>query len=196
MALTVWFLFSSGCSKGNSKQADHGGTSGKGGIPVEARLVRSQLLRNTILATGTLMASEEVQLRSEISGRVTGVYFEEGKRVKKGELLLKINGRELKAQLRGKEIEEQQAADEEGRRQKLFEIKAISQEEYDKALNALHKVQAEMEAIESQIAETETGRLLTAHPDCVMSAKGVYYVDTDRGNHTGSRSDEGRILST
>ncbi len=153
--LAVCCLLFHGCSKGTGKQADRAGAAGKGGVPIEARIIRPELLRNTIHATGTLLANEEVELRSEISGRVTGVYFQEGKKVKKGELLLKINDRELKARLKGKEIEEKQASDEETRRRKLFEISAISQEEYDRILNVLRKVQAEKEAIESQLAETE-----------------------------------------
>jgi membrane fusion protein, multidrug efflux system len=147
-------LLINGCSKGNGSQPVRGG-GGKNIVPVEALVVKPQLLRNTIFTTGTLLANEEVELRSEISGRVTGVFFEEGKRVRKGEPLLKINDRELKAQLKRKEVEEKQAADEESRQKRLYDIKVISQEEYDKTLNALKMVQAEKEAIESQIAETE-----------------------------------------
>ena len=150
-ALTV----GSGCGKGNGSQSGRTGGSGRNLVSVEAVLVRPQLLRNTIFTTGTLLANEEVQLHPEMSGRVIGVYIQEGRHVKKGELLLKINDAELRAQLRRKQVEEKQASDEEGRRRKLFEIKAISQEEYDKSLNALHIVQAEREAIESQLAATE-----------------------------------------
>ncbi len=143
-----------GCGKENGSQPGRGG-AGRNLVSVDAVLAKPQLLLNTIFTTGTLLANEEVRLHPEMSGRVTGVYFQEGKHVEKGELLLKINDAELKAQLRRKQVEEQQASDEEGRRRRLFEIKAISQEEYDKSLNALRIVQAEREAIESQLAETE-----------------------------------------
>ena len=152
MALSA--LLASGCSKGNGNQAARGG-GGKNIVPVEALLVRPQLLRNTIFTTGTLLANEEVELRSEISGRVTGVFFEEGKRVRKGEPLLKINDRELIAQLKRKEVEEKQAFVEEGRQKRLYDIKVISQEDYDRTLNTLKMVQAEKEAIEAQLAKTE-----------------------------------------
>jgi membrane fusion protein (multidrug efflux system) len=151
-AILISFL--AGCGKGNGSQAGRGGV-GKNLVSVEAVLVKPQLLKNTIFTTGTLLANEEVQLHPEISGRVTSIQFQEGKRVAKGELLLKINDSELKAELKRKQVEEKQAADEEGRRRRLFEIKAISQEEYDKSINALHIVQAEREAIESQLSNTE-----------------------------------------
>jgi membrane fusion protein, multidrug efflux system len=153
------FLLSSliltSCSKENTSQANRSGGGGGSAIPVEAMIIQPQLLRNTISATGNLLANEEVELRSEISGRVTGVFFDEGKNVKKGELLLKINDQELKAQLKRKELEEKQASDNELRNRKLHETNAISQEEYDKTLTSLQMVQAEKEALESQIAETE-----------------------------------------
>ena len=149
-------LFCSGCGQKNAATANRGGGgSGAGRLPVEAQIVRPQLLRNMISTTGTLLANEEVELRSEISGRVTGVFFEEGKRVKRGEVLLKINDSELQAQLKRKEVEEKQASDQEDRQKKLREINVVSQEDYDRELNALHMIQADKEALQAQLAKTE-----------------------------------------
>jgi len=148
-------LFLGGCNKKNGEKMSGGGSNIRGMVSVEAQVVRPQLLRDRIFATGTLLANEEVELRSEISGRITGVFFEEGKRVRKGEPLLSINNRELKARLKGKEVEEKQALDIESRQRNLRDIEAISQEDYDRALNALRMIQAEKEAIESGIEKTE-----------------------------------------
>lgn len=145
----------SGCESGSSQSGNRPGGKGAPPLPVEAVVVTPTQLENKIYATGTLLANEEVELRPEISGRVTGVYFEEGIRLNKGELMLKINDRELKAQLARIELEEKLASDEEGRKNSLFEMHGISREEYDKALTALKMKQAEKEVIQSQIAETE-----------------------------------------
>lgn len=146
-------MLTAGCDRGNNQVS----RSGRGieATPVEALVIRPQLLENKIYATGTLLANEEVELRPEISGRVVGVYFEEGRKVKKGGLLLKINDRELQAQLKRKRLEETLAADEEHRKRSLLEINGISREEYDKALNALNMIKAEREVIESQLEKTE-----------------------------------------
>jgi membrane fusion protein (multidrug efflux system) len=143
------------CKSGkNSLPKRELGTSGVR-IPVDAVVIQPSLLDNRIFTTGTLLANEEVQLRPEISGRVTGIFFTEGSRVKKGNVLLKINDRELKAQLEGKGVEEKQASDLEARARQLFEMKGISQEEYDKAANALKIIQAQKEVIQAQLAKTE-----------------------------------------
>ncbi len=124
------------------------------GLPVEALIVQPQLLINRIFTTGTLMANEEVELRPEIGGRVTGVFFDEGTLVKKGELMLGINDSELKAELKRKEIEEKLALNEEQRRKGLLNINGISKEEYERSLNALEVIKAEREIIESQLAKS------------------------------------------
>jgi membrane fusion protein (multidrug efflux system) len=153
--IILFLLLPSGCGKKTDPQAGRGGGSGGGKTAVEAQIVHTQLLRNTISTTGTLLANEEVELRPEVSGRVTGIFFEEGKRVKRGEVLLKIDDSELKAQLKRKDVEEKQAADKESRQKKLREINVVSQEDYDRDLNAVHMVQAEKEALQAQLAKTE-----------------------------------------
>lgn len=154
LALSLALATLAGCGESSSTQNRPGGAASTA-ISVEVLVVQPTLLENKINTTGTLLANEEVELRSEISGRITDVLFEEGRRVAKGSLLLKINDSELKAQLKRKESEEKLAASDEQRKKSLFEAHAISQEEYDKSLNALRIVQADMEVTKSQIAKTE-----------------------------------------
>jgi len=150
----AYFLIDACKSGKNSLPGRESGISGVR-VPVNAVVIQPTLLNNRIFTTGTLLANEEVELQPEIAGRVTDVFFTEGSKVKKGDVLIRINDRELKAQLKGKEIEEKQASDLEARECRLFEIKGISQEEYDKVANALKMIQAQKEVIEAQLAQTE-----------------------------------------
>jgi len=144
-----------GCGKSDSQPSPGARGGGPAGVPVEMLVLQPRPIENNIITTGTLLANEAVELRPEVDGRVTGVFFEEGKKVYKGELLLKLNDRELQAQLKRKQLEETLAADDERRKRSLLDINGISEEDYDKVLNALNMVKAEREVIESQIAETE-----------------------------------------
>lgn len=144
-----------GCGDGKNRLPGNKAADAANRLMVSAILVQPRLLENKIYTTATLLANEEVELRPETSGRITGVFFNEGGQVKKGQLLLKIDDSELQAQLKRKELEEKLASDEESRKRSLFEIQGISQEEYDRAVNALKMVQAEKEVIESQLAKTE-----------------------------------------
>jgi membrane fusion protein (multidrug efflux system) len=148
-------LLIGGCNDGKSQHSGRESRMPGAKVAVDVMVIQPQLLDNRIYTTGTLLANEEVELRPEIAGRVTDVLFTEGSKVKKGEVLIKINDRELKAQLKGKEIEEKQASDLESRARRLFEVKGISQEEYDKTVNTLSLIKAQKEVIQVQLAKTE-----------------------------------------
>lgn len=123
-------------------------------VEVKAVIAEPRELENKIMTTGTLLANEEVEIRAEVPGRVTGIFFQEGSFAGKGELLLQINDNELRAQLKKLELDEKLAADDVFRKEKLLELKAISQEELDIALNQLGVIRAGIELVKSQIEKT------------------------------------------
>nr|ADN15559.1 efflux transporter, RND family, MFP subunit [Gloeothece verrucosa PCC 7822] len=53
-----------------------------------------------VRTTGTVKAYSTVSIKSQVEGRLTGVYFQEGQEVKKGKLLFTIDSRALEANLR------------------------------------------------------------------------------------------------
>ncbi len=124
-------------------------------IAVGGVVIRPRPLENLIVTTGTVIASEEVELRSEVPGRITALHFEEGSPVSKGMLLMKTDDRELQAQLKKLQVDEKQARDDLYRKEKLLELKAVSQEEYDKSSNSLGVILAQSELVKAQISKTE-----------------------------------------
>jgi len=150
--LVSGFLFLSSCT---GKKSETGGQGGPKAVTVNGFVVTPRLLENKINSTGTMEANEEVQLRSETPGRIISINFNEGTYVRKGELLVKINDQELQAQLKKLQLEENLAMDDVYRKQKLLEMKAVSQEEYDISANQLGIIRAEIDLVKSQIAKTE-----------------------------------------
>lgn len=75
--------------------------------------------------------------------------------VSKGATLVKIDDRELKAQLAQAVTKEKLAFEVERRASKLLEAEAISQEEYDNALAELKSLQAQSQLIKAQLSKTE-----------------------------------------
>jgi membrane fusion protein (multidrug efflux system) len=126
-----------------------------GPILVEVKVATPRMLQNVVQTTGSIIANETVELRPEISGRVTGIFFNEGTPVEKGKMLVKINDSELQAQLKKLEAQEKLITDEEFRKRKLLEIKAISQEEYETSLNELNVLRADKQLLRAQIDKTE-----------------------------------------
>ncbi|MCK9408995.1 MAG: efflux RND transporter periplasmic adaptor subunit [Bacteriovoracaceae bacterium] len=124
-------------------------------LPVAARIVRPAPFENNINSTGTILANEEVEIRSEISGQIIKITFDEGSNVKKGDLLVKINDDELRAQLLKQESQKSLANDIFKRRKQLYEGNLISSEDYDKAKNDLKSIEAEIQLIRARIGKTE-----------------------------------------
>lgn len=154
LVVALGFIFHS-CSEGDEKKApQNAGGAMESGLSVEGMIVQTEKVDDKIFATGTLLPNEEVELRPEISGRVVNIYFEEGSQVKAGQLLVKIDASELEAQLKKLKVQEKLAQSEESRQSQLLKIEAVSQEEYDIALNQLNTLEAEIDLIETQIAKT------------------------------------------
>ena len=108
---------------------DKGGS--KKPITVSGVVVKPQTFANELSLSGSIDANEQVEIRSEISGIVEGIYFTEGTTVKKGQVLLKVNDIELRAQLSEMATKQSLASENERRAKLLLEKQAISQQEYD-----------------------------------------------------------------
>ena len=147
--------------KEKPKAGPAAGGKRSGSVTVEVLVIKPDTLLNIIYSTGTLLPNEKVELRNEVSGRITGIYFTEGTEVKQGTLLMKINDQDLQAQLNKNSVQEKLASDEEARKLQLLAIKAISQEEYDVVANTLKSVQADKKILEAQIAKTQIFAPLT-----------------------------------
>ena len=145
-------LIISGC---NGDYKDRSAGAAVKPITVGGMIIRQEVLENNILASGNIIANEEVELRSELPGRIVAINFDEGSHVNIGSLLMKIDDRELQAQLKKLQVDEKQARDDLFRKEKLLELKAVSQEEYDKAFNTLGITLAQAELIRTQISKTE-----------------------------------------
>jgi membrane fusion protein (multidrug efflux system) len=145
----------------NKKIENTGGNGGgaKGGgaqqsLMVDGIVVKPASFANNLEVTGTLEANESVALQSEVPGLVTGIFFKEGSNVRKGTVLVKINDRDIQAQLQEALTKQTLSASNENRAKQLLQKGAISQEEYDTSLADLKSLKAQGQLIRAQLAKT------------------------------------------
>jgi membrane fusion protein, multidrug efflux system len=124
-----------------------------GKTSVKVIIVKTASLEDKIQTAGSILANEEVEIRSEISGRLIKLYFKEGDYVRKGAILFHLNDDDLKARLRKLQFNKKLAEDNEFRQKRLLEKEAISQREYDIAVNSVNTIQADIEDLQAQIAK-------------------------------------------
>lgn len=141
----------------NNKKADaeNGKVQGKKqATTVSGMVLVPQKFEDVLSLSGSIEANEQVDIRSEVSGIVQTINFEEGTNVSKGQVLFKVNDIELRAQSAKIQTTQKLASENERRAKLLLEKEAISQEEYDIASADYKTAKAETQLIQAQIAKT------------------------------------------
>ena len=124
-------------------------------LRVSAHRVAAGRLTERLATTGTVRANEEVEIVSEISGKISGIHFEEGSRVAAGELLLEIDDSELVAEQQRALHRVELAERAEARQKELLEDGVISSEHYDVVLGEVNVLRAELQLIEAKLLKTK-----------------------------------------
>lgn len=126
-------------------------------------------IEDTVLASGTLEAFQEVSVGAQVSGQLKSLKVRLGDKVKKGQLIAEIDSLPQRNALRDKEsalrtVRAQRAAkaaalkksELELRRQKtMLEQEATSRAEFESAQATFEAQQAELAALDAQIAQAE-----------------------------------------
>lgn len=123
-------------------------------IPADAYIIRTTDIENEISASGNITANEEVEIRSELSRKVTGIYFNEGAYVRKGQLLFKLDDTDLIARLNKLELDRDLNLKQEEREKQLYDKGLLSQDEYDIRSVTIQKIEADIEILEIEISKT------------------------------------------
>jgi membrane fusion protein (multidrug efflux system) len=144
-----------GQGQGQSQGQRPGGQQAPQVLPVSATIAKPSYLTNGIRSAGSLLANEEVDIVSKVSGKVTGVFFKEGTAVKKGALLVKIYDEDLQAQLGRSEIQEKMLSEKLERQRVLLSKDAVSRESFDQLQTDYDVILADINLLKVRIAETE-----------------------------------------
>ena len=128
---------------------------GRAVLNVDGQVLKLQNLDFNYSYTGKLLANEEIDIRPEISAKVTGIFFKEGSIVSKGETLVKMFDADLQAQLKSNQLQLELAQKELDRKKELYQFKGISKEELDISENNYSTLKASQDLIKAQISKTE-----------------------------------------
>ena len=152
-----------GADRGRAPQGPAGGPGGAGGAQaarsqppeVQVHVVAPEHLAETLISPGTLVANERVEVVSENAGLVQRIYLDEGARVNAGDLLVKIDDRELITE-RDRVTARLELAERQAKRQKeLHEQGLISDDELEVATTEADALKAELAQIGVRQAKTE-----------------------------------------
>lgn len=143
-----------GGAKGPGGPGGPGGGGRGGMMQVDGIVVKPREFANNLSVTGSIEANEQVQIRGQVSGLIRSISFTEGSTVKAGQVLVKIDDAELRAQLAQARTRQQLAAENADRAAQLFKKEAISREEFDIATADYKTLQSQTQLIQAQLAKT------------------------------------------
>jgi membrane fusion protein (multidrug efflux system) len=132
-----------------------GDEAGAAAVPVEVAAVTRRPISSFLETNGTLEAENEVDIVARVAGPIVELSTEEGRLVKKGQLLARIDERETAAQV---ELARVNLADAERafeRAKAARESEIISQEVYDQALARMESAQAQLKSAQINLGYTK-----------------------------------------
>ena len=138
---------------GTSGARGPGGPGGPSGpVAVEVAKVVAITLSEDAAAVGSLRSRQSVMLRPEVSGRVATLAFQDGARVRRGQLLVQLDDTLQKAQLQQAQAQASIARTNLQRSRELLAQSFISQSAVDQNSAALDVADAQVALAQAQLA--------------------------------------------
>lgn len=126
-----------------------------GSIIVEAIKVETLSLPQTITAVGSLRSDESVTLRPEVAGRISAIGFQEGQRVAKGAMLVRLDPAVPEAEVQQSRANLTLAKSKFDRAVDLAQRNFMSGQAKDEAENILKVAEASLQLAQAKLAKLE-----------------------------------------
>ncbi|HMS65509.1 MAG TPA: efflux RND transporter periplasmic adaptor subunit [Ignavibacteria bacterium] len=139
----------------SKQQAPSGQNTQQQEIPVDVFVIKQTDLENEVATVGTIIANEEVDIKSELTRKITGIYFREGTFVPKGKVLFKLDDADILARLKKLDLDEELNTRQQEREKQLFDKGLLTSEEYEIRETNIEKIRADIEILEVELDKTE-----------------------------------------
>ena len=127
--------------------------SGQDAAPVVVMETKRDVFVDRVEALGTLRANETLELTATVSEIVTFIDFDDGQRVKAGDILVEMTSREEHALIEEEKSTIAEAKKQYDRVKRLAEQGAISQSLYDQRRREYEAARARLRALESKLQD-------------------------------------------
>jgi membrane fusion protein (multidrug efflux system) len=121
---------------------------------VDVIIAAPKAVNRNIEVNGTVVANEFVELRPEVSGRLTYLNVPEGNRIAQGTVLARVNDADLKAQYSKIQVQLDLAQKTEERYRQLLAVNGINQSDYDNVVNQVNGYKADLSYTQALIDKT------------------------------------------
>lgn len=131
-----------------------GGAPGRGGasqmpVAVVAAAVRVERLAFELEALGTALANESIDVTAKVANQVTAVRFEEGQQVRRGDVIVELDGAQARADLAVAEAALAESRSQYKRSRELYTTKVLSDSQ-------IEQIEATFKANEARVASARS----------------------------------------
>ncbi len=130
-------------------------TGGQKVMYVKSDTVRASAVATSYEYPGKVKASEEVNLSFQVAGKLKRLYVGDGGVVSKGQLVAELDDRDYRIQLEAVEAEYNNVKADAERVTRLYNERATTAANYDKARYGLQQITAKYENCKNQLADTK-----------------------------------------
>ncbi|MEO8103459.1 MAG: efflux RND transporter periplasmic adaptor subunit [Betaproteobacteria bacterium] len=137
-------------------------------VSVTTALVKQQDLPVTVIANGSVVALQAVDIRAQVSSIIESIHIAEGQSVNKGDLLFVLDARTEEANLRKAEAQALKSRSDLAnaernliRQRELFQQKFISQSALDTAINQADVLKGQLAVDEAAVEASRVARSFT-----------------------------------
>ena len=137
-------------------------------VSVATALVKQQDLPVTVIANGSVVALQAVDIRAQVSSVIQSIHIAEGQTVNKGDLLFTLDARTEEANLRKAEAQVAKSRSDLAnaernlvRQRELFQQKFISQSALDTAINQADVLKGQLSVDEAAAEASRVARSFT-----------------------------------
>jgi len=141
-----------------AKKEETAKTEAYGATPVKVVQVVRQKISEKLTYTGTLEAWQKITITPDIGGKVAKIYVEEGQRVERGQLLAEMDVESIQLQLKQTEAAQavaeanfKNASRNKERMDRLFQEKAVSDQQYEQVKLVYDAAKAQLEQAQAAV---------------------------------------------
>lgn len=140
-----------GCA---TEAAEKPSGSAPSALPVDVVIARAKKLSQEEVVAGSILPAREVTVMSELSKRIEHVGFRDGTMVSAGQVLFKLEDKDIRSRIRQVQAELSLAELNEKRFATLLKNESVRQEEYDAASARLESLRADLDLLLAEFDKT------------------------------------------
>jgi len=145
---------SGGAGKPGAAGKPGSGADGGPVIPVVATPARTEHLSLEVEALGNARASESIDVTAKVSNLVTAIRFTEGQQVRKGDILVELDGAQARADLAVADAALKESTSQLKRSRELYETKVLSDQQIEQIESTYSANVARVAAARARLSDT------------------------------------------